>query len=509
MSEETKSLAQYAEALKKNGLAADIPEGCEDVRISGICFDSREAASGSLFICKGAGFKEEYLRSAAEKGAAAAVAERSFSADIPVIVVSDIRKAMAVVSNVWNGEAWRSFKLVGFTGTKGKSTALYYLKSIWDKRARLTGEKPMGYVSTIDTFDGINEYESHLTTPEAPELAAIFANAKKAGLPVVGMEVSSQALKYDRTLGVQFDIGFFLNFGRDHIGETEHPDEDDYFRSKVSMLSQCRTVCINLDTERIAEVIEAAKASPLCEKIIYYSPSGSSACGIEPEYTASDVRKENSKTVFSFNRNGERVAELSLSMPGLFNVDNAVAAAIAAIELGISADDIKRGLIFASVPGRMEVFESLKKDITVIVDYAHNEMSFERLFSSVKQEYPGRRIEALFGCPGGKGRQRRIDLPRVAAKYADLVWFTEEDPAFDDVGEICEELLRNLESFGGKGRIVTDRAEAVRTAIDEAKAGTVLLLIAKGREKYMHRGSEYVAVKSDVELTKEYLEITY
>ena len=469
--------------------------------ISLICDDSRAAVPGSVFVCKGAGFKDEYLVSAKEKGVFCCVSEKDHSDTLPCFVVSDIRRALAVLANAFYQEAWRAFPLIGITGTKGKSTTTYYVKSICEKYYAKAGLPRLGYLSTIDTFDGAEEFESHLTTPESLELGMRFANAKKAGLSAMIMEVSSQALKYDRTYGVEFSIGCFMNFGTDHIGSTEHPDLEDYLNSKLKFFDQTKTCIINLDTEKLPEILAAADASKSITKKVFFSTSGKDGA----DYTASDIRKENGSIFFTLNFRGEKISDIELTMPGLFNVENALAACVICLELGIPAGELAPGLLNARAAGRMELFENKEKQIAVISDYAHNELSFDRLFDSIRQEYPGWRIEALFGCPGGKGYQRREDLPRVTAKYASFVYVTEEDPAFEDPQEISEILSSNLTKYGCPNTIILDRTKAIETAIKNAPPKTVIALLAKGRELYMHRGAEYVPIESDSALAERFI----
>lgn len=426
-----------------------------------LSYDSRDVVPGTLFFCKGASFKKEYLEAAIKRGASAYVSETDYNVSIPCIKVDNIRVAMADMANEFYEFAWKAYPTIGITGSKGKSSTLYFIKSIFE-----AAEKNMAFLSTIDTYDGIESFESHLTTPEALELHHHFANAKAAKVDAFAMEVSSQGLKYDRTRGVIYTIGVFLNFGSDHIGEGEHTDIEDYFSSKLKLMSQCKVAIINKESDRFMQIYEAAKASPICEKIITFSAK-------EDEFN------------------------YQLSIPGSFNIENGLAAVAIAKELGISDEAIKEGLAKASVPGRMEVFENKDKEIVCIVDYAHSILSFEKLFSAVKEMYPGWRIESLFGCPGGKGLQRRVDLPKTASKYADFVWVTEEDPGLEDANEICNIVKAELDKCGCPGKIVVDRDEAIKEAITTAKPKTVIVLTGKGREEYMHRGAEYVPFTSE------------
>ncbi len=484
-------LSEYVDKLRSCNLLSEA-DFSSDETVSGLTFDSRQAGPGTLFVCKGAGFKGEYLDSAMRCGSIAAVSEKPYNCR-NLILVNDIRRAMAVLANMFYCEPWREFPLVGITGTKGKSTTLYYITSIME-HSSICGPDRFGYISTIDTYDGVERFESHLTTPEAIELGHRLRNISESGLYAAGMEVSSQALKYDRSFGIIFDIACFTNFGLDHIGETEHPTIEDYLESKLKIFNQCKTAIVNLDSERIEDILSAARKGRYVEKLITYSSKDSSA-----DYKLSDLRKDDGKTVFEISG----IGTVELTMPGLFNSENAVAAAITASLLGASPGEIRAGLLNARAAGRMEVFENKEKELVVISDYAHNALSFERLFSSVKDEYPGYRIEAVFGAPGGKGYSRRDDLPRVAAKYADFVWVTEEDPADEDPEEISRQVYENLLKYGGKGAIVVDRTKAISDAIRNAPRKTAVLLIAKGREEYMHRGKDYVPIKSDSALAEE------
>ena len=493
-------LRKYEQKLKDEGLLVSTDLPMEDSEINLVTFDSREACQGTLFLCKGAAFKEDYLRSAFERGAIAYVAGREHPG-FPGMVVSDLRKTQAILADLFYDKAWRAFPLVGITGTKGKSTTAYFLCAIMDAYYRKRGMAPMGFITTIDTFDGVERFESHLTTPEALELGKRFANAKKAGLPSMVMEVSSQALKYDRTLGLKFTIGCFTNFGEDHIGASEHSDVEDYFRSKLRIFSQCRTAVISRDSDRFNEILTAAEASPCVEKIITYS-----AIGEEADLMAKNVRKDGALTRFELEATGSRrLCGIALSMPGLFNVENALAACAMALELGVSAEELPSGLADARAAGRMELFENKERQIVVISDFAHNGLSFEKVFSSIREEYPGWRVVAVFGAPGSKAFSRRVDLPRVAAQYADYIYLTEDDPADEDPVAIAQILAKTLQENNCPFEIIPDRKTAVLTAITKAPPKTVVALLAKGREGYIKRGAVYEPYESDSVLAEKYL----
>ena len=493
-------LFEYLDLLRAEDLLREEP--CTELAkmpVAHLSFDSRACVRGTLFVCKGEAFQPKYLEQAFEAGAFCYVSEIRYAGDRPAVIVSDIRKAMALMAQLFYGTRERTFQLIGLTGTKGKSTTLYFIKSVLDAWYAKDGKR-IGFLSTIDSYDGVEEFESHLTTPEALTLHEHFYHAQEAGLPAFVMEVSSQGLKYDRTCGVNFDAGAFLNYGPDHVGTGEHTDEEDYFTSKLRFFSQCKTVFINYDTERLDRIFAAAKDAGC--RILSYSAKGNP----QADFRAEDVRKEDGKTVFTLKtRAGEPVFSFAISIPGSFNVENALAAILLCRWLGVPNEQIAQGLCDARAKGRMEVFENKKREVVVISDYAHNILSFERLYEAVKEDYPGWRIEGLFGCPGGKGLSRREDLPRTAAKYADFVWVTEEDPGHDDVSAICRTLQENLEKHGCACRIIEDREQAIETAIRQAAPKTVIVLTGKGREEYMHRGSAYEPIESDSAMAERFL----
>lgn len=514
-------LGECLEVLAAGGVSARLAGDEPSVR--GMAIDSRIVGDDNLFVCKGAGFRPCFLERAVAGGAAAYLCQgvgdgltapselTAVAPGTPVIAVDDVRRAMALLAPVLYGHPDRDLEIVGITGTKGKSTVAYMLRSI----LLAAGIEP-SILGSIQTDDGVVSYESHNTTPESPDLWRHLRNTADSGRHQMVMEVSSQALKYDRVLGLRFDIGCFLNIGRDHISGVEHADFEDYFSSKLRLFEQCGTAVVNLRTDHVERVLEAAAAA---DRLVTFGVddeadgrrvrAGASEEGArDADYIAERVAPTARGLAFDVRERGsEGVEHIELGMPGLFNVDNALAAIAMARQLGVGYDAIARGLGELRVPGRMELVPSVDGHVLAIVDYAHNELSFEALFSSVKAEHPERRVVALFGAPGGKAHERREALPRVAGAYADHIVYTEEDPAHDRVEDICSELASNTPD-GVSYEVILDREEAVarvlETALEDDRPSVVLLL-AKGDETRQHRGDEYPEVKSDLALAREIL----
>mgnify|MGYP000863909326 CR=1 FL=1 len=497
-------LDEYLKLLEDHGLVSShsvAPEGGNGL-IRYISYNSKDIEQDTLFVCKGSHFSVEYLKAAIEKGAICYVSETKYdlmgtAKDVPFIIVNDIRKTMALIADFYYNHIWKDLKIVGITGTKGKSTTAYFMKFILDEYLK-DKKKPLSAIlSGIDNYDGVVNEESHLTTPEAMELHKHFKNAVESGIEYLSMEVSSQALKYHRTMGVVFEVGCFTNIGEDHISEIEHSSFEDYLESKLKIFSQCRSACVNINSDRIEEILEASKA---CPRVVTY--------GLDEraDVYGYDIVKSG-KTISFMVRTKDFEKEFKITMAGLFNVQNALAAIAISHCLGIPMSYVAAGLKKARVSGRMEVYTSKSRNVHVIVDYAHNKMSFETLFQSTMKEYPNKKITIVFGCPGKKALKRRQELGEIAGKYSDRVYITEEDAGEEPVLKICEEIARHVEKHDCSYEIIPDRGEAIREAIANADDNTVILITGKGRETRQKRGTQYIDTPSDVEYVKKYLEI--
>ena len=476
------TLGDYYQLLLRHGLlAGDKPLSADlTAPVALVSCDSKRVVPGTLFLCKGAAFRGQYLADAVRSGAFAYVSERPYGEGgaVPCIRVTDIRRAMGLLADLAYGHPSGALKVTGITGTKGKTTAAYYIKSILDAWRAEKGRRETAILSTIVTDDGLERRPARLTTPEPLDLQRHLRNAVTAGAGYVTMEFSSQALKYGRVIGVDLSCAVFLNIGEDHISPIEHPDWADYFASKLLIFRQAETACVNLDCDHAEDIRRAAE---VCPRVLTFSREDPAA-----DVYASDIRKEGDGIRFRL-RTPRYERDMVLGMPGLFNVENALAAAAVAEVYGIPEGAVAAGLARAAVPGRMEHYSSADGQLSVIVDYAHNGMSLEALLRSVRAEYPGRTLTVLFGCTGGKAIDRRAGMGRAAGALADRILLTEDDPGPEEVAGICAGIQSHIAPWGKEAEVIPDREEAVFRAILDSAVPGVVVLAGKGCEMTQKR----------------------
>lgn len=484
---------------KKLLIEANINAAACDETIEYISYNSQDIKPGTLFFCKGVHFKEQYLKEAFDKGTICYVSEKVIVADKPHIIVSDIRGAMLAISEMYYGCAWRDkLKLVGVTGTKGKTTTVMMIHSILEAHCRSHKIGRAGILTGVYNFDGRETIESSLTTPETFELHKILSNCVENQCSYLAMEVSSQALKYGRTAGLEYEVAVFLNMGNDHVSESEHYDMEDYFNSKLKIIDQCRRICINLDMNPVymKRIMDYARKKG-CEIITF---------GKGPEADYRGILKKGTIDYIEVEAvHGDEERSITANIGGKFNAENVMAAVSATKALGISWDAIKEGIEKVKVPGRMEVFRIPGRDTTVIADYAHNDISFEALFQSVNEAFPDKKKVIVFGSSGGRAFNRRRNLSEIADREADMIILSEEDCGTEGAEKICNE-LRSYISPEKDVKIILDREEAVKYALDNCRDGWVIIFAGHSTGDHQVRGEKSVPVACDARLVREYIE---
>lgn len=486
--------------LQKEGLVlAHSTETVAQNKIEGLSFDNRTIQKGEAFVCKGVAFRKEYLDLAIEAGALFYVSETVWKDDFPYIRVSDIRLAMASLAKAFYGKDAAFLKKTGITGTKGKSTVASFLNAILDDYHIATSGLATALISSIFVYDGIVKEDAKLTTPEAFDLWRYLANAGKRGLDFAVCEVSSQALKYHRTKGIDFDAAVFLNIGEDHISDVEHHDFEDYFSSKLSIFNSAKVAVINSSSDHFERVVSAAQEAG-CEIVTFgFQPSDTLCC--------TDLCHLETGTSFSAKWKDEDVLSYEISLSGSYNVENAMAALAVSKVFGVPYCHAKNGLLSAVAKGRGVHLSTNDKRITVIVDYAHNKMSMNALFSYVKEAFSDQKIVSVFGAPGQKAKNRRSDMGLAAGEFCDHVIITEDDPAGESLADICAEIAENVKKTGTPYDIVYQRDLAIQRAFSLLEEGGVLLLCGKGAETSQKRKNGAEAYEGDEFFARKQIEL--
>ncbi|MBP5292062.1 MAG: UDP-N-acetylmuramoyl-L-alanyl-D-glutamate--2,6-diaminopimelate ligase [Lachnospiraceae bacterium] len=462
------------------GVSCNILQGGIDKEITVLTNDSRKAAEGSLFVCI-CGTKvdsHDYIPQVAANGAAAIVVEKDLDericsalpADLTVIRVESSRMAMAYLSAAWFGHPTRQMKVIGITGTKGKTTTSYMLKSILEK----AGHK-VGLIGTNGTMIGDDFYQTKNTTPDSYELQGYFRKMADSGCDFVVMEVSSQGLMMHRVDAIDFDLGIFTNISPDHISPNEHKTYEEYRACKGLLFRKCRVGIVNTDDPDC----DALTAGHTCELLSMGMSGGE-------DYSASKVRnlKEGAfmGVAFCCKEKGGETYEVKTSIPGLFSVYNSLAAASAARFFGVSPEAVNEALSNIHVNGRMEIVYASDR-LTVIVDYAHNGVSAHAILKTLR-DYKPTRLVVVFGCGGNRAAQRRIEMGEAAGSMADISIITADNSRFEKVEDIMKDIHKGFDPTGGNFIDIPDRREAIRYSILNSEYGDVVAIIGKGHEDY-------------------------
>lgn len=469
--------------FKDSGSATTITQEntADEVVIDRITFDSRAVTANTLFVCKGLNFKASYLKDAVDRGAVAYLSEQDYAADIPGIIVEDIRLAMAQLANFFYQSPWQDVAISGITGTKGKTTTAGFVNQILTLDSQKKGQALPGFVSSTFNYDGLEKTPSTLTTPEAMDLYEMLARMRDNGVKRATMEVSSQALKYHRVDDVKMQVVAFLNISPDHISPVEHPTFADYFQSKLRIFDHGKVAVINEDTDHYEEILKAAQDAENIERIVTVSRKNPAA-----DYFADELAFSETKQTFVVKNQGEAIP-MALNVLGHFNINNALVAAAIARENDVEWATIQKALGDAKTDGRMEIYRSADNQLIFVVDFAHNKISFEELFSSVKEMAPDNDIRIVFGSAGGKAENRRADMGHVAGLNTNEIYLTSDDPNFEDSYKIMAEIEEaiNVVNPDAKVRSNLDRTGSIYMAYKDAIASgkpTTIVVAGKGSE---------------------------
>lgn len=466
--------------LLKN-LNYELIQGNDDIEVSDIIYDSRKVVPGTVFVCL-EGYNSDghtYAQDALNKGAAALVVSKSVETDnedATIIKVDDTREALALMSAEFFGNPAKSLKTVAVTGTKGKTTTVAMIKSILDEDGIKTGT-----IGTLGIIIGDKLIKTNNTTPESYEVEKAMRQMVDEGCKAMVIEASSLGLKWHRIDGITFDIGVFTNFSDDHIGDSEHKDLAEYLYCKSLLFKKCAYGIANCDDPAWKKVTENA-VCPI--ETFGYSENA-------------DLRAFNDRLISQAGFIGvhfetDGIARLSpdVSIPGKFNVYNAVAAIAVCLKLGVSREAVLAGLKKAKVKGRVEIVD-VPGNYTLLIDYAHNAVSMENVLSTLRQYNPNRLI-TMFGAGGNRPKVRRYEMGEISGKMSDLSVITEDNSRFEDVMDIIEDIKTGINKTDGKYVVVPNRKDAIRYCMENARDGDIVVLAGKGHEDYQEiKGVKY------------------
>ena len=459
-----------------------------ELAISGVSYDSRRTKPGDLFVAV-RGYETDghrFIEAAVKNGAAAVLCEEPPSCEIPYVLTENSRLALALVSAELFGHPAAEMKVIGVTGTNGKTTSTLLLKHLLESR----GEK-VGLIGTNQNMIGQEVIPTERTTPESYELQKLFREMADAGCGYVVMEVSSHSLVLDRVAGIRFALGAFTNLTQDHLDF--HKTMEEYARCKALLFGQSGCAVINLD-DAWGDYMRARAACP----VFGYSEKDPAA-----ELFAEDLRLSAREVRFRAVYRGEGY-EVRLGIPGKFSVYNALCVMAMGLCLGFSPEECIAALDTAEgVKGRVELVPT-DGDYTILIDYAHTPDALENVLASMREVAPAR-VVALFGCGGDRDRTKRPIMGRIAAEMADLVIVTSDNPRTEQPGAIIEDILEGTKGSAVPVQVIEDRREAIAWAIDHHEPGDVIVLAGKGHETYQIVGKTKYHM-DEREIVAEHLE---
>ncbi|MDO4188504.1 MAG: UDP-N-acetylmuramoyl-L-alanyl-D-glutamate--2,6-diaminopimelate ligase [Lachnospiraceae bacterium] len=453
-----------------------------DREISTLVNDNRKLEKDCVFVCiEGANFDGHVaVYDAIDEMAAAVIVMKDvdvpLNSETAVVKVKDTRAALALTSAAYFSYPTREIKVIGITGTKGKTTTTYLIKSILEN----AGYK-VGLIGTIETIIGDEHIPSKNTTPESYILQETFRKMVDSGIDICVMEASSQGFLMKRTLGTEFEIGIFTNLEPDHIGPNEHESFENYLECKGMLFKQCKLGILNADDEHVDDILKGHT----CEVLKY-------GMSEEADYKAENIELYSEKGTLgiAFDVCGRINTRVEIDMPGKFSLYNALTAVAVCAHLGILEDNIKTALKSAKVKGRIEMV-NVSDEFTLMIDYAHNAMALESLLTTLK-EYEGGRLVCVFGCGGNRARSRRFEMGEVSGRLADLTIITSDNPRFEEPLDIIADIVTGIEKTDGEYIKIPDRKDAIKYAIENGQKGDIIVLAGKGHEDYQEiQGKKY------------------
>jgi len=443
-----------------------------EMEITDIRYDSRAVGAGDLFVAI-EGFETDghkYISAAAAQGAVVAVCQRTPETDIPYILVEDTRLALSLISARYFGQPAKGMKLIGVTGTNGKTTTTLLLKSVLEQCLKAK----VGLIGTNENMIGEEILETERTTPESYELQKLFREMADAGCSYVVMEVSSHALALSRVAGLRFAVGVFTNLSQDHLDF--HKDMDNYARAKALLFTQSGKGVINID-DNYAQVMLRAAESTGCHVLTFSVDKN------EADLMAKNIRLKTGSVEFSVLIPGQ-IQRMILHIPGEFSVYNALGVVGCACCLNIPLEKTADALGKArGVKGRVEVVPT-DGDYTILIDYAHTPDALENVLTAVRGFAQGGRTVALFGCGGDRDRAKRPQMGKVAGELADFAIVTSDNPRTEDPEGIIQEVVAGMKDSKTSYVTIPDRREAIVYAIDNHQPGDIIVLAGKGHETY-------------------------
>lgn len=447
-------------------------KGNDDVEISNIAVDSRNVSDGCAFVCLVGSQVDghDYVANAIENGAKAIIVSKKIEvgSDVSIVLVEDTSKVLSRLSMNLFENPQEKLTTIAITGTKGKTTTSFMIQKILEASG-----SPCGVIGTTGIYIGDTYYPSKNTTPISYEILKYMHEMVEKKIQYVVIEVSSQALKYDRVNDIVFDYGIFTNLSQDHIGKFEHDSMEDYVSSKAKLFKQCTHGVFNLDDQHFFDMVDGGESS--INTYGYDSRADLRA-------VSTDLYREGHAIGIYLELDGVIHDKFKISTPGKFSAYNAMSAILASHLIGIDVESMKKALSSFSVKGRVEPVEVSSK-FTLLIDYAHNGTSTESILTTIREYHP-KRIVTIFGCGGNRSRDRRYEMGQAAGKYSDFCIITEDNNRYEKFEDIVKDILVGMDRTDCEHAIIPDRKEAIKYAIVNAHEGDIIMLLGKGHEDY-------------------------